>query len=83
MTYLVLVSGIWEMAQSLGGPEQQAAAVAVLDLLGNLHFCRMRLTTHTTLVQVLLPKPCEPCDGMQRSGQPPAGAQHVRANCSI
>ena len=54
MTYLVLASGAWEMAAPLGAPEQQAAAVAVLDALGYLHFCRMRLTAHTTLVQVIL-----------------------------
>ena len=54
MTYLVLASGIWEMAAALKGPEQQAVAVAVLDVLSHLHFCRMRLTTHTTLIQVRL-----------------------------
>ena len=54
MTYLVLASAIWEVAAPIGGPEQQAAAVAVLDTLGYLHFCRMRLTTYTTLVQVRL-----------------------------
>ena len=51
MTYLVLASGVWEMAAS-GSPEQQVAAVAVLDMLGYLQFCRMRLLTYTTLVQV-------------------------------
>ena len=52
MTYLVLASAMWETAATIGGDEQHAAAVAVLDALGYLHFCRMRLTTHTTLVQV-------------------------------
>ncbi len=60
MTYLVLVSAIWEMAAPIGGPEQEAAAVAVLDTLSYLHFCRMRLTTHTTLVQVLLQSVWDP-----------------------
>ncbi len=52
MSYLVLASGVWEMAAAPGSPEQQAAAVTLLDVLGYLHFCRMRLSTYTTLVQV-------------------------------
>ena len=52
MTYLVLASAVWEMAAAPGSPEQQVAAVTVLDVLGFLQFCRMRLSTYTTLVQV-------------------------------
>lgn len=58
MTYLVQLSTIWEVAASGEGQQsQQEAAVLVLDVLSNLHFCRMRLSAHTSLIQASLLRP--------------------------
>lgn len=52
MTYLVELSTIWEVAASGEGQQsQQETAVLVLDVLADLHFCRMRLSAHTSLIQ--------------------------------
>lgn len=52
MTYLLLTSAIWEGAAAGGLQARQEAAVLVLDVAANLHFCRMRLSSYATLIQV-------------------------------